>query len=388
VRISVVRPKDLGEGELSAWRDFQMSDPAFENPFLCPEFALAVGDQRPAARVAVLEDGDGVAGFLPFEARRLGVGKPIGSGLCDYQAVLHRPGLEWDPRALLAGCGLSVFEFDHLSAQQEPFVPHHAAVVPAPAMDLSRGFDAFIGDIRRRSRGFVKTTRRLQRKMERELGPLEMVYDDPRPEAHELVLAWKSAQYRRTGRPDLFGRGEVRDLVHDLLHRREGEFSCVCTTLSAGGRLVSGQINLHSPTMIASWVIAYDPGVAAYSPGGVHDLLLAEEAARRGIGLISLGKGESMQKGRLGTTTRMVAEGWVERPSVVSAMRRAVRTPARAARDYVLRTPRLRSAVRRGLRAAGSLRRGRSPLPPERGAHPGPQPIRASVPDRRGPFRY
>ncbi len=388
VRISVVRPKDLGEGELSTWRDFQMSDPAFENPFLSPEFALAVGEQRPAARVAVLEDDAGVAGFLPFEARRLGVGKPIGSGLSDYQAVLHRPGLEWEPRALLEGCGLSVFEFDHLTVEQPSFAPHHASVVPAPAMDLSRGYDAFIADVRSRSRGFVKTTRRLQRKMERELGPLEMVYDDPLAATHDRVLGWKSSQYRRTGRPDLFGRGDVRELVHDLLARRDGGFSCACTTLYAGGRAVSGQINLHAPSMIASWVVAYDPEVAAFSPGSILDLLMAEEAARRGVRLISLGKGESMQKSRLGTATQMVAEGWVERPGAATAMRRAVRTPARAARDYVLRTPALRAAVRRGLRAVGALRGGAPPQPPERGARAGVTPIRASVPDRSEPFRY
>ena len=56
------------------------------NPFLCPEFAVAVGSFRPGARVAVLADGPEIVGFFPFERRRLGVGVPIGAGLTDCRA--------------------------------------------------------------------------------------------------------------------------------------------------------------------------------------------------------------------------------------------------------------------------------------------------------------
>ena len=50
------------------------------SPFLCPEFAVAVGRVRPDARVALLADGPDIVGFFPFQRRRLGVGVPIGAG--------------------------------------------------------------------------------------------------------------------------------------------------------------------------------------------------------------------------------------------------------------------------------------------------------------------
>lgn len=356
MRIDVLRPAELGDADLAIWRRLQRTCPVFGNPFLSPEFAVAVAEHRTSARVAVIQDAGEVAGFLPFERRRLGVGKPIGSGFSDYQAVIHEPGLDWSPRDILEGCGLSVLEFDHLAVEQSPFKPHHVAVRPAPAMDLSRGFEGFVADVRRRSRGFVKTTRRLQRKLERELGPLELVYDEPGHEAHELVRTWKSAQYRRSGWPDLFGRPDMRALVRNLLATRSEAFACRCSMLYAGGRPVSGQINLHAPTAVASWIVAYDPDLSRYSPGSVLDLLIAEEAAGRGVQVISLGKGDGMQKNRLGTLTQHVAEGWVERLGAGSALRRAIRTPTRAAHGLVLRTPALRSCVRRGLRAAGAVR--------------------------------
>ena len=77
VAISVIRPSELGPTEIAAWQDMQRTTPALANPFLSPEFTIAVGRVRPNARVAVLTEGRDITGFFPFERRRLGVGVPI-----------------------------------------------------------------------------------------------------------------------------------------------------------------------------------------------------------------------------------------------------------------------------------------------------------------------
>ncbi len=72
----------------------QAGTDALANPFLSPEFTVAVGRQRPGARVAVLADGPAITGFLPFERRRLGLGVPIAAGLTDCQGLIHAPGMD------------------------------------------------------------------------------------------------------------------------------------------------------------------------------------------------------------------------------------------------------------------------------------------------------
>jgi CelD/BcsL family acetyltransferase involved in cellulose biosynthesis len=354
VRIEVVRPGDLGEGDVAAWRAIQ-ARAGLDNPFLGPEFAQIVGRQRDDARVAVMLDDGRPAGFFAYERRRLRVGKPIGAGLSDCQAVVAEPELDWDPGDLLVACDLAVWEFDHLVAAQPQFAGHHAEVVPSFVMDLSGGYEAFCAAVAARSKSFIPRARRGIRRLEREVGPVRLEYDDPSQEAHRTIQAWKSAQYRRSGRPDRFSRPWISALVADLLATRTETFQCRCSTLYAGDRVVAGQINLHSPRVIALWVIAYDTEVRRAGPGNVADLLIAEEAARRGIAYIDMGRDDTPQKLRIGTGEIPVAEGCVERRGVVAISRRAWRTPVRATHRAIVRHPPVRRAVKRALRTVGGL---------------------------------
>ncbi|MFC7648828.1 hypothetical protein ACFQX6_56645 [Streptosporangium lutulentum] len=70
MRISIVRPRDLGTSDLDQWRTLQGADPAFDSPFLSPEFTLTVGALQDRVRVAVLHDGPDVVGFLPSNGTR------------------------------------------------------------------------------------------------------------------------------------------------------------------------------------------------------------------------------------------------------------------------------------------------------------------------------
>jgi CelD/BcsL family acetyltransferase involved in cellulose biosynthesis len=65
--------------------------------------------------------------------------------------------------------------------------------------------------------GSADGVRRRRRRVERDLGPVRLKYDDPDPRAHQAVLRWKSRQCRRTGRPDSITRPWVSDLIGALL---------------------------------------------------------------------------------------------------------------------------------------------------------------------------
>lgn len=86
MQVSVARPHELGPQELCQWRYMQRGSPDLANPFLSPDFTLAVGRVRASARVAVLEEGSEIVGFFPYELRAFRIGRPIGAEVSDCQA--------------------------------------------------------------------------------------------------------------------------------------------------------------------------------------------------------------------------------------------------------------------------------------------------------------
>jgi CelD/BcsL family acetyltransferase involved in cellulose biosynthesis len=358
LEISVVHPGELGPAELTRWRQLH-GHPELANPFLAPEFAVCVGRVRPGARVAVLEEGPEVVGFFPYERGPFRVGRPIGAGLSDCQGLVHAPGLEWDPRELLRGAGLDVWEFDHLLATQRPFAPYHRARRPSSVIDVSGGYEAWLQDRRRAFRHSISAMGRKQRKLEREEGAVRFQFDTKDHQALDTLMRWKSAQYRRTGRFDRFARPATVRLVRDLLETRAPGCSGTLSVLSAGGRPVAIHFGLRSAATLACWFPSYDVALAKYSPGLMLHLFMAEAAATAALPRLDLGKGDEEYKAVLGNQQFTVAEGCVERPSAVAVARRLQHAPRRYATDFVLGRPALRSTARQLLRRVGQLRSGK-----------------------------
>jgi CelD/BcsL family acetyltransferase involved in cellulose biosynthesis len=347
VRVLLSRPDELGSTEIAAWQSMQRTSPSLANPFLSPEFALAVGRFRPPARVAVLYDGSSIAGFFPFERRRLGVGVPIcgwPGTLC--QGLVHAPDADWDPRDLLRGCRLSAWQFDHLVAGQEPFERYQAATAPSPVIDLSHGFASYRSQLAAKSPRFSREIARRARKLVRDAGELRCVADSRDTGLLRTLMTWKSEQYRRMAVIDRFDRPWVVGLMEALHATRSAHFSGLLSALYAGDQPVAAQFGLLSGNVHAGWVTAYDRRFAQYSPGLIKVLRLAEELAALGVHTLDMGEGAATYKETLKTYDIFVASGIVTSRSVLAAAHRVSRNSAQRAGQAVFRHQRLYHATR------------------------------------------
>ncbi len=355
MRISVIRPSELGPAEVTAWHAMQRESAGLRNPFLSPEFAQAVGRHRPDARVAVLTEGGRLAGFLPFEKHRFGMGVPIGAGLTDCQGLVHEPGLAWDPRDVLRGCGLSVFAFDHLAAEQQPFRPYLAATAPSPVIDLADGWDAYQAKLMVKSAQFCRSVARKTRKLEREAGPVRLVAESRDRAALRALMAWKSDQYRRTGRSDRFAQPWIVGLIEDLFETREGHFSGLFSVLYAGDVPVAAHLGVRCGPVLAHWFPAYDTAYGQYSPGLAQHLRMVQAAAGIGVQLIDLGKGAKRYKETLKSSDIYVGEGAVTTRSALGQLHRAHIAPAQWAARTIRAHPRLYDSADHLLKRYGEL---------------------------------
>jgi CelD/BcsL family acetyltransferase involved in cellulose biosynthesis len=307
--------------------------------------------------VAVLEDGSAVVGFFPFERRSLGYGLPIAPTLTECQGVVHAPGLDWDPGQLLRACGLAFWEFDCLVEGQQRFEPYEVCRVPSPVMDLSRGFDVYLAE-RRRASSRIRDLPRRHRRLEREVGPVRFQFDARDPEALQRLMAWKSAQYRRTGRPDRFAQPWIVELLEAMLETRARGCTGRLSVLHAGDEVVAAHFGLSSSRVIPTWFPTYDVRFRPYSPGLLLHLEMARAAAAAGICNIDMGRGAKDYKEWLKSYDVVVAEGRVHRASAAAALHWARRAPVRRLRQVVLESPALYRAADRALVGYARLRSG------------------------------
>lgn len=302
----------------------QLATPSLANPFLAPEFAVAVGRFKPSARVAVLVEGQSIIGFFPFDRRRLRVGLPICGWLTPCQGLIHVPGADWDPRELLRKCRLSAWQFDNLITDQQPFEPYHAITAPSQIIDLSDGFDAYYAKLRIKSPRFCRELARRTRKLAREAGEIRMVTDARDGNALRMLMAWKSEQYRRTSHVDRFEQPWLVGLLDTLLATCGDHASGLLSVLYVNDQPIAAQFGLRSRNLVVGWFTGYDMRFRKYSPGLINLMQMIEEMAAAGIATIDMGGGaRNYYKEVLKSHETFLAKGVVTSRSMLGAAHRA-----------------------------------------------------------------
>ncbi len=355
MKVTVVRPADLGNSEIVRWRGLQAADPRLLNPFLTPEFAIVYGRHNPSARVAVIEDATTVTGFFTFEKSGRGVGRSLAYRFADCQGLVCTEEFALPAHDLMARCRLAVFEFDHLLEHQAASFTTRPILASSPVIDLTAGWENWLAG-KKRAGSRIKRALEKRRKLEREIGPLSFEGDSRDHGDLRSLIAWKTQQYVRTGRADSFGKTWRRDFMHDLFDTREGTFSVRLARLTAGDHTIARYLCTRSGPVLASWFPSYDPEYSRYSPGLISVLCTAEAAAADGITKIDLGKGREDYKSSLKNYDDVVARGVAERPVAETLWYRLHEVPRRAAYDLVERSPRAFHLADATLRKAAPVR--------------------------------
>jgi CelD/BcsL family acetyltransferase involved in cellulose biosynthesis len=328
VRVTVVRPGDLGPAEAVLWGKFQHASPMTLSPFLSLTFAQVVGRSRPNARVAVIEVDGRIEAFFPFELHARKMAQPIGHPMNDLQGFIWS-GVPLDARAVVRHAGLRGWRFISAPAEQGILKPHHYAgtMVQCPVIDLSEGYGSYISS---RNKSSMKKIAEKRRSLGRNIGTVSFDWDNPSPECFRDLLGWKSANYSSTR--VLFGQEPAAVRILEELAAADNE-DCrgVLSVLFAGERAVAAHLGLLGPHGLAGLLPSYDRDLSRFSPGINMVLALAEEAAGRGVSRIDMGSGQFDYKFHLATGSYPVAAGavWASRAEEAarSLYRRFVMTP-------------------------------------------------------------
>src|SRR5690349_17073388 len=224
MRVTVVRPGDIGTAETELWWKFQRSTPEALNPFLSLTYAQAVGRYRANARVAVVEDGQEIVAFFPFELGAHHIGLPIGFPMNNLQGFISS-GLPVDARRVVKRAHLRGWRFDTVPVDQHAFAPFHyeGTTEPCQVIDLTND------DL-----SHISTRKKARRALEREFGTVSLEWNSAEPAYIDQMIEWKSRKYYGTKR--LFSDPTARSIVEDLAASNGEDCRGVVSVLRAGQR--------------------------------------------------------------------------------------------------------------------------------------------------------
>ena len=330
----IVLPEELTADDLISWRGM-LKRPPWDSPFLTPEYFQLLAKVRQDIGVLRIETESGLV-FFPFQ-RQAKLGLPVGFPLNDIQGVLHEETSEVDDKTLLIAAGLDRFQFNHWISPQRSFSNHAWRIDSSPMADLSGGFAAYEATMYDSGSRWLKETRRKERRLAREVGPLRFDYHSTHDQVLTALIKWKREQYDRTGRVDVFDFDWVHNLCDRLRFLEDRPFRGILSALYAGDHLVAAHLGLASRDVVHFWFPAYNPEFAKYSAGMILLMQIMETAADLGYQRIDFGKGDERFKESCKTGDLHVAVGTVDRnPLRAGAYRLAFR-----AKHWLRRQPAL-----------------------------------------------
>ncbi len=307
----IIRPDALAPKDRAAWQGLRTMTPAFASPLLGPDFAEAVGAVRSDAAVAVFRKDGRAVGFLAHHRRPNGLARPIGSPFSDYHALVAGPDLKAGDALRLAG--LREYRF---AALIDPYGAFNSAAtgkdeghaIVVDGSSPAAGAD-YLEALRAGSPKRFKNVRRLDHKLEREVGAIALRAPDHDPATFEAMFVWKREQFVRTGLHDVFAPVWTRRLMRALFERREGPLQGLMITMTVANKPAVMHFGVREGAHFHPWIASQDPPLAAWSPGQTFLWRAIDAMPQMGLKVYDLAAGHDHYKTPFASNAIPLSEG-------------------------------------------------------------------------------
>jgi CelD/BcsL family acetyltransferase involved in cellulose biosynthesis len=327
-----IKPEQLTHSQICDWEWMVRSNPSLGSPFFRPEFTLAVARTRTDVRVIIVEASGVPVAFLPFQIADNGEHVAVGASLNDFQGVISTAEASYSVDELLRHAGVRRMFCPKVMDGQQRFDSFVIAENVSPFVDLSNGYGEWENDLKKRGVRLLKRLARKERKLIRDCGAVHFDYHTASTDVLQKLIGWKRNQYRRTNESDPFAVIWTNELLHGLLAlSRRSEVQPVLSAMYAGKTLVAAHYCLAASGVCHSWVAAYNPEFARYSPGKLILRRLLYETPERGITRFDLGAGDEPYKDNFANSADNVRRVMVDR----NPLRRWLRSNTHHARMAV-----------------------------------------------------
>jgi len=320
--ISVISGKDLTENNIRCWYEIQDSDSRLMSPYFCPEFTQAVASVRNDVYISIISVNGAIVGFFPFQRRRFGFGIPVGGMLSDIHGLIVEKNFEIDVKQLLKLSGLVSYDFHHIPQWQKYFRNYMRATENFHYINLTSGYENYKNILVERKSKFLKDAAYKLRKLKRDFDKVEFHHLVRDKSILELLLNWKSQQYKQSQLVDVFSFLWTKNLLQKIHEYQSDRFSGILSVLMVDGNPIAIHMGMRSSVSWNWWFPRHNNDYNKYSPGILLRFDAIENAEKMGINFIDLGCGDdTTYKPHLSTNTTVFGSGSVVLPSFYTFIR-------------------------------------------------------------------
>jgi CelD/BcsL family acetyltransferase involved in cellulose biosynthesis len=283
--------RDLTALDRHAWTAFRQAQPSLRSPYFDLGWLDAVDAARGDLKVLRGTRRGAPVAFLPFHPGLLGAALPAGANFGDWHGFVAAPDESIDAAAALAA-GPATFAFAAAPATDPGLKAFADETGGSHGIDLSLGFELYARPPVVAAPKAISNFRRGMRKLEADGLEPRFVLDDHDPATLQTLIAWKSAQYRRSGHADALSWAWSLRLIDALLEGSNDRFGVRLSALWFGGELAAAHLGLRSGGVMHHWLPAYDLRFQKYAPGNLLTHEIAREGAALGVSEIDFGPGD------------------------------------------------------------------------------------------------
>lgn len=318
LRVEIVGVEALDATDIALWHAMLAGNPELASPYFHPDFTRIAARVSPHAAVAVFRRGNRTIGFFPHQRRGSSI-QPLAAPMNDYHGVIALPGeapsLE-EVASVMNATRLNVGAWVGTATAGEP---RETLLVTMP-----EGYADWYAERRQTWGKYYKDKERARRSLETELGEVRVELGIKDPAMLDHLIDLKRAQYRRTGRHDVFACGWTQQLLRDLMAGASDGFGGSLAAMWAGGKLTAVEYSLHAGGHYHFWFPAYEPRLSRCSPGILLTLDTMRLASEQGYRVFDFGFGGEGYKKYFCDTSQVVREAFVQRPGFRAAVTEAV----------------------------------------------------------------
>lgn len=279
--------------DMHAWRN---ASTVYDNPMFEPELVRLVDSVRPDVKVLKIKQDATVAGFWPILLRPGGWARPVLGPFSDWHGPILAPEVisSLDAKTILRASLIAGGTFPSVPAALAGLdaIAHDVAAI----IDLRSGWDTYEAVQRKEHPKFFKKLGRLERKLEREIGPVVYDIDCESEDAFEWLLASKAHQYESSGLHNVLKADWAQAFLRGLRTLRTDRFAAKLSKVTANGRLVAAEFNMWSDKIVHGWITAYDNEFYPYSPGHLISTWILKQSALLGRDFSDWGPGHMSYK--------------------------------------------------------------------------------------------